>query len=131
VINVHLRAAFLLSKLALPGNVCAEIRGDSEYIEPFGEVGVRVGLGVCGSKSRVAGTYPRDGRGSCAKWCARERHLPESCDRNVMSKELGNTLAKRLNVSPEEQLKGFSEFDPAGPWANRDGNRAGSALPLL
>jgi len=24
-----------------------------------------------------------------------------------MSKELGNTLAKRLNVSPEEQLKGF------------------------
>src|SRR5260370_16698959 len=25
----------------------------------------------------------------------------------VMSKELGNTLAKKLNVSPDDQLKGF------------------------
>jgi enoyl-[acyl-carrier-protein] reductase (NADH) len=25
----------------------------------------------------------------------------------VMSKELGNTLARKLNVSPEDQLKGF------------------------
>jgi len=32
---------------------------------------------------------------------------PGPVTETVMSKELGNTLAKRLNVSPEEQLKGF------------------------
>jgi len=47
-----------------------------------------------------------------------------------MSKELGNTLAKRLNVSPEEQLKGFLNSILQGRGQTAIGNRAGSALPL-
>src|SRR5260370_13616772 len=64
------------------GNVCAEIRGYSEYLESFREVGVWVGFGVCGGQGRFAGTYPRDGCGSCAEWRARERDLSGAGDGN-------------------------------------------------
>jgi len=48
VINVHLRAAFLLSKLALPGMYSRKSGVILNISRPVGEVGVWVGFGVCG-----------------------------------------------------------------------------------
>jgi len=81
--------------------------GDSEYIEPFGEVGVRVGARRMRQQKPGCWTYPRDAAEAARNGVRVKRHLPRSCDRNRDEQGLGNTLAKRLNVSPEEQLKGF------------------------
>ena len=84
VIAVHLRAAFLLSKLVLPemyarkSGVILHISLTRVMAAEASRQGVRVNA-IC----------------------------PGPVTETVMSKELGNTLAKKLGVSPEEQLKGF------------------------
>jgi len=56
VIAVHLRAAFLLSKLVLP-NVWARLRCNPQYLQLVGKVRVRLGLRLCCSEGRNARTY--------------------------------------------------------------------------
>ncbi len=107
VINVHLRAAFLLSKLALPGmyarksGVILNISSlSAKSAFGWGSAYVAAKAGLLGLTRVMAAEAARNG--------VRVNAIcPGPVTETVMSKELGNTLAKRLNVSPEEQLKGF------------------------
>jgi len=107
VINVHLRAAFLLSKLALPGmyarksGVILNISSlSAKSAFGWGSAYAAAKAGLLGLTRVMAAEAARNG--------VRVNAIcPGPVTETVMSKELGNTLAKRLNVSPEEQLKGF------------------------
>ncbi len=107
VINVHLRAAFVLSKLALPGmysrksGVILNISSlSAKAAFSWGSAYAAAKAGLLGLTRYMAAEAARNG--------VRVNAIcPGPVTETVMSKELGNTLAKRLNVSPEEQLKGF------------------------
>jgi 3-hydroxybutyrate dehydrogenase len=107
VINVHLRAAFLLSKLALAGmyarksGVILNISSlSAKAAYSWGSAYAAAKAGLLGLTRYVAAEAARNG--------VRVNAIcPGPVTETVMSKELGNTLAKKLNVSPEDQLKGF------------------------
>ena len=107
VINVHLRAAFLLSKLALPGmyarksGVILNISSLSAKVAfSWGSAYAAAKAGLLGLTRYMAAEAARNG--------VRVNAIcPGPVTETVMSKELGNTLAKKLNVSPEDQLNGF------------------------
>jgi len=81
--------------------------GDSEYLQPFGEGGLCLGLRLCRREGGNVGTDARDGRGRRSERCSRERYLPRTGYGTQMSKELGATLAKKMDVNEEEQLPAF------------------------
>ena len=107
VINVHLRAAFLLSKLVLPGmyarksGVILNISSlSAKAAYSWGSAYAAAKAGLLGLTRYVAAEAARNG--------VRVNAIcPGPVTETVMSKELGNTLAKKLNVSPDDQLKGF------------------------
>src|SRR5208283_3700335 len=107
VINVHLRAAFILSKLALPGmyarksGVILNISSlSAKAAFSWGSAYAAAKAGLLGLTRYMAAEAARNG--------VRVNAIcPGPVTETVMSKELGNTLAKKLNVDPEEQLKGF------------------------
>jgi 3-hydroxybutyrate dehydrogenase len=107
VINVHLRAAFLLSKLALPGmyarksGVILNISSlSAKAAFSWGSAYAAAKAGLLGLTRYMAAEAARNG--------VRVNAIcPGPVTETVMSKELGNTLAKKLNVSAEDQLKGF------------------------
>ena len=107
VIAVHLRAAFLLSKLALPGmyarksGVILNISSlSAKAAFSWGSAYAAAKAGLLGLTRYMAAEAARNG--------VRVNAIcPGPVTETVMSKELGNILAKKLNVSPEEQLKGF------------------------
>jgi len=107
VIAVHLRAAFLLSKLALPGmyarksGVILNISSlSAKAAFSWGSAYAAAKAGLLGLTRYMAAEAARNG--------VRVNAIcPGPVTETVMSKELGNTLARKLNVSPEEQLKGF------------------------
>jgi 3-hydroxybutyrate dehydrogenase len=107
VINVHLRAAFVLSKLALPG-MYARASGvilnvsslSAKAAFSWGSAYAAAKAGLLGLTRYMAAEAARNG--------VRVNAIcPGPVTETVMSKELGNTLANKLNVSPEDQLKGF------------------------
>jgi NAD(P)-dependent dehydrogenase (short-subunit alcohol dehydrogenase family) len=107
VIAVHLRAAFLLSKLALPqmygrkSGVILHISSISaKAAYGWGSAYAAAKAGVLGLTRVMAAEASRQG--------VRVNAIcPGPVTETIMSKELGNTLAQKLGVSPEEQLKGF------------------------
>jgi NAD(P)-dependent dehydrogenase (short-subunit alcohol dehydrogenase family) len=107
VIAVHLRAAFLLSKLVLP-EMYARKSGVILHISSisaknaygWGSAYAAAKAGILGLTRVMAAEASRQG--------VRVNAIcPGPVTETVMSKELGNTLAKKLGVSPEEQLKSF------------------------
>jgi NAD(P)-dependent dehydrogenase (short-subunit alcohol dehydrogenase family) len=107
VIAVHLRAAFLLSKLVLPqmyqrkAGVILNISSISaKAAYGWGSAYAAAKAGILGLTRVMAAEASRQG--------VRVNAIcPGPVTETVMSKELGNTLAQKLGVSPEEQLKGF------------------------
>ncbi len=107
VINVHLRAAFVLSKLALPemyarkSGVILNISSlSAKAAFSWGSAYAAAKAGLLGLTRYMAAEAARNG--------VRVNAIcPGPITETVMSKELGNTLAKKLNVSPDDQLKGF------------------------
>lgn len=107
VIAVHLRAAFFLSKLVLPqmyerkSGVILNISSISaKAAYGWGSAYAAAKAGMLGLTRVMAAEASREG--------VRVNAIcPGPVTETVMSKELGNTLAHRLGVSPEEQLKGF------------------------
>ena len=107
VIAVHLRAAFLLRKLVLPQMYSREsgvilnissISAKAAY--GWGSAYAAAKAGMLGLTRVMAAEASRQG--------VRVNAIcPGPVTETAMSKELGNTLAQRLGVSPEEQLKGF------------------------
>jgi NAD(P)-dependent dehydrogenase (short-subunit alcohol dehydrogenase family) len=107
VIAVHLRAAFLLSKLTLPemyqrgSGVILNISSlSAKSAFGWGSAYAAAKAGMLGLTRVTAAEGARRG--------VRVNALcPGPVTETLMSKELGATLAKKLGVSPEEQLAGF------------------------
>jgi len=107
VIAVHLRAAFLLTKAALPemyergsGAILNISSLSAKSAFGWGSAYAAAKAGMLGLTRVTAAEAARKG--------VRVNALcPGPVTETVMSKELGATLAKRLNVSPEDQLAGF------------------------
>lgn len=107
VIAVHLRAAFLLSKLLLPemyerqaGVILNVSSISAKAAYAWGSAYAAAKAGIIGLTRVMAAEASRKG--------VRVNAIcPGPVTETVMSKELGNTLAKRLGMNPEEQLKGF------------------------
>ena len=107
VISVHLRAAFLLSKLVLPemyargSGVILNISSlSAKSAFPWGSAYAAAKAGLLGLTRVTAAESARKG--------VRVNALcPGPVTETMMSKELGAVLAKKLGVSPEVQLEGF------------------------
>jgi NAD(P)-dependent dehydrogenase (short-subunit alcohol dehydrogenase family) len=107
VIAVHLRAAFVLSKLAAPemyarkSGVILNISSlSAKSAFGWGSAYAAAKAGMLGLTRVMAAEAARQG--------VRVNALcPGPVTETQMSKDLGDTLAKKLGVSPEEQLKGF------------------------
>jgi NAD(P)-dependent dehydrogenase (short-subunit alcohol dehydrogenase family) len=107
VIAVHLRAAFVLSKLVLPemyarkSGIILNISSlSAKSAFGWGSAYAAAKAGLLGLTRVMAAEASREG--------VRVNAIcPGPVTETVMSKELGNTLAEKLGVSPEEQLKGF------------------------
>lgn len=107
VISVHLRAAFLLSKLVLPemyargSGVILNISSlSAKSAFPWGSAYAAAKAGMLGLTRVTAAEAARKG--------VRVNALcPGPVTETVMSQELGAVLAKKLGISPKEQLEGF------------------------
>jgi NAD(P)-dependent dehydrogenase (short-subunit alcohol dehydrogenase family) len=107
VIAVHLRAAFLLSKLVLPemyargtGVILNISSLSAKAAFPWGSAYAAAKAGMLGLTRITAAEAARKG--------VRVNAIcPGPVTETRMSKELGKTLAAKLGVSPEEQLAGF------------------------
>jgi 3-hydroxybutyrate dehydrogenase len=107
VIAVHLRAAFLLSKLVLPemyargSGVILNISSlSAKAAFPWGSAYAAAKAGMLGLTRITAAEAARKG--------VRVNAIcPGPVTETRMSKELGETLATKLGVSPKEQLAGF------------------------
>ena len=131
VMAVHLRAAFLLSKLALPGMYARKSGRDSEYFELIGEGGVFVGLGVCGGEGGIAGADAIHGGGGGAEWRARECDLPRAGDGNGNEQGAWQHACEKTKRQPGGSAERLPGFDPARPRADGDGDCAGGAIFVL
>ena len=107
VIAVHLRAAFLLSKLVVPemyqrkSGVILNVSSISAK-EAYG-----LGSAYGAAKAGMLGLTRIMGAEAARKGVRVNAICPGPVTETVMSKELGKTLAAKMGVSPEEQLKGF------------------------
>jgi 3-hydroxybutyrate dehydrogenase len=107
VIFVHLRAAFLLSKLVLPemyargSGVILNISSlSAKSAFPWGSAYAAAKAGMLGLTRVTAAEAARKG--------IRVNALcPGPVTETVMSQELGAVLAKKLGITPKAQLEGF------------------------
>ena len=107
VIAVHLRAAFLLSKLVVPemyerksGVILNVSSISAKAAYAWGSAYAVAKAGMLALTRVMAAEAARRG--------VRVNAIcPGPVTETVMSKELGKTLAEKLGMSPEEQLKGF------------------------
>src|SRR5580658_863578 len=107
VIAVHLRAAFLLSKLVLPEMYARQ----SGVILNISSLSAKSAFGwgsaYAAAKAGILGLTRVTAAEAARKGVRVNALCPGPVTETVMSKELGNRLAKKLGVRPEEQLKGF------------------------
>ena len=107
VLNVHLRAAFLLTKAALP----EMYERGSGVILNISSLSAKSAFGwgsaYAAAKAGMLGLTRVTAAEAARKGVRVNALCPGPVTETVMSKELGATLAKRLNVSPEDQLAGF------------------------
>jgi 3-hydroxybutyrate dehydrogenase len=107
VIAVHLRAAFLLSKLVLP-EMYARGSGVILNISSLSaKSAFSWGSAYAAAKAGMLGLTRVTAAEAARKGVRVNALCPGPVTETLMSKDLGATLAKRLNVSPEEQLEGF------------------------
>lgn len=107
VIAVHLRAAFLLTKLALP-EMYARGSGVILNISSLSAKSAFAwGSAYAAAKSGMLGLTRVTAAEGARKGVRVNALCPGPVTETVMSRELGATLAKKLGVSPEKQLEGF------------------------
>lgn len=107
VMAVHLRAAFLLSKLALP-EMYARGSGVILNISSLSaKAAYSWGSAYAAAKAGMLGLTRVTAAEAARKGVRVNAICPGPVTETRMSKELGADLAKRLGIGPEEQLKGF------------------------
>jgi NAD(P)-dependent dehydrogenase (short-subunit alcohol dehydrogenase family) len=107
VIAVHLRGAYLLTRLVLPGMYA---RG-SGVILNISSLSAKSAFGwgspYAAAKAGMLGLTRVAAAEAARKGVRVNAICPGPVTETKMSKELGQTLAERLGVSKEDQLKGF------------------------
>jgi NAD(P)-dependent dehydrogenase (short-subunit alcohol dehydrogenase family) len=107
VLAVHLRAAFLLSQLVLPGMY----RRQHGVILNISSVSAKAafswGSAYAAAKAGLLGLTRYNAAEAARKGVRVNAICPGPVTETAMSKELGAELARKLNVSKEEQLAGF------------------------
>jgi NAD(P)-dependent dehydrogenase (short-subunit alcohol dehydrogenase family) len=107
VLAVHLRAAFLLSKLVLP-EMYARGSGVILNISSLSAKSAFAwGSAYAAAKAGMLGLTRVAAAEAARKGVRVNAICPGPVTETRMSKELGNTLATKLGVSPKEQLAGF------------------------
>jgi NAD(P)-dependent dehydrogenase (short-subunit alcohol dehydrogenase family) len=107
VIAVHLRAAFLLSKLVLP-EMYARSFGVILHISSLSaKAAFQWGSAYAAAKAGMLGLTRVTAAEAARKGVRVNAICPGPVTETLMSKELGNALAAKLGVSAEEQLAGF------------------------
>src|SRR5713226_4820198 len=123
VVAVHLRAAFLLTRLVLPEMLCAGLRSDPEHLQHLGQGRIRLGFALCGGQGRHAGADACGGGGSGTKRSASQCAVPRPCDRDAHVKGLGSGACRKDGRHPRETVGRVPREGPAAPGA--DGGRGG------
>jgi NAD(P)-dependent dehydrogenase (short-subunit alcohol dehydrogenase family) len=109
VIAVHLRAAFLLSQLVLPG-MYQRKRGVILNISSISaKAAYRWGSAYAAAKAGLLGLTRYNAAEAARKGVRVNAICPGPVTETEMSKELGAELARKLNVNKDEQLAGFLE----------------------
>jgi NAD(P)-dependent dehydrogenase (short-subunit alcohol dehydrogenase family) len=107
VLSVHLRAAFLLSKLVLP-EMYARASGVILNISSLSaKSAFSWGSAYAAAKAGMLGLTRVNAAEAGRKGVRVNALCPGPVTETIMSKELGAVLAKKLGVSAEEQLAGF------------------------
>jgi NAD(P)-dependent dehydrogenase (short-subunit alcohol dehydrogenase family) len=107
VIAVHLRAAFLLSKLVVPEMYARKSGVILNVSSISAKAAYAWGSAYAAAKGGML-ALTRVMAAEAARQGVRVNAIcPGPVTETVMSKELGKTLAEKLRMSPEEQLKGF------------------------
>jgi NAD(P)-dependent dehydrogenase (short-subunit alcohol dehydrogenase family) len=107
VIAVHLRAAFILSKLVLPEMYSRKSGVILNISSLSAKSAFGLGSAYAAAKAGMLG-LTRVMAAEAARQGVRVNAIcPGPVTETQMSKDLGKKLANILNVSPEEQLKGF------------------------
>jgi 3-oxoacyl-[acyl-carrier protein] reductase len=107
VMAVHLRAAFLLMKAALPEMYARKSGVILNISSLSAKAAYGWGSGYAAAKAGLLG-LTRVTAAEAARQGVRVNAIcPGPVTETEMSKQLGKTLAEKLGVSPEEQLKGF------------------------
>ena len=107
VIAVHLRAAFLLSKLVLP-EMYARQRGVILNISSLSaKTAYSWGSAYAAAKAGMLGLTRVTAAEAARKGVRVNAICPGPVTETKMSQDLGVVLSQKLGVSPEEQLSGF------------------------
>lgn len=107
VIAVHLRAAFVLSKLVLPEMYARKSGVILNISSLSAKAAYGWGSAYAAAKAGMLGLTRVMAAEAARRGVRVNAICPGPVTETEMSKELGKTLAERLGVSPEEQLKGF------------------------
>lgn len=107
VIAVHLRAAFLLSKLVLPEMYARRSGVILNVSSLSAKAAFAWGSAYAAAKAGMLGLTRVTAAEAARKGVRVNALCPGPVTETAMSKELGAALSTKLGVSPEEQLQGF------------------------
>jgi len=107
VIAVHLRAAFLLSKLVLPGMYARKSGVILNISSLSAKAAYAWGSAYAAAKAGMLGLTRVTAAEAARKGVRVNAICPGPVTETRMSKELGADLAEKLGVSAEDQLAGF------------------------
>ncbi|OLC91497.1 MAG: 3-hydroxyacyl-CoA dehydrogenase [Acidobacteria bacterium] len=107
VIAVHLRAAFLLSKLVLPGMYAKQSGVILNISSLSAKAAYAWGSAYAAAKAGMLGLTRVTAAEGARKGVRVNAICPGPVIETRMSKELGAVLAKKMGVNEEEQLAGF------------------------
>ncbi|OLD60939.1 MAG: hypothetical protein AUI53_07745 [Acidobacteria bacterium 13_1_40CM_2_60_7] len=107
VVSVHLRTAFILSKLVLPEMYVRQSGVILNISSISAKAAFAWGSAYAAAKAGLLGLTRVTAAEAARKGVRVNALCPGPVTETMMSKDLGVELAKRLGVSPQEQLEGF------------------------
>ena len=107
VVSVHLRTAFILSKLVLPEMYVRQSGVILNISSISAKAAFAWGSAYAAAKAGLLGLTRVTAAEGARKGVRVNALCPGPVTETMMSKDLGVELAKRLGVSPQEQLEGF------------------------